>query len=117
MTTADLTRKKCVPCRGGIPPLTNEEARRLLSATSGWEMFHGDKRIRRTFSFGDFPDAIEFVGRVADLAEEQGHHPDLEIRGRDVTVVFYTHVLDDLHENDFIMAAKVNETADSGGLA
>lgn len=117
MTAADLTGRKCVPCRGGIPPLKNEEARRLLSATPGWEMFHGDKRIRRTFSFDAFPDAIAFVGRVAELAEEQGHHPDFEIRGREVTVVFYTHVLDDLHENDFIMAAKVSAAAGSAGLA
>ncbi|MDP2577456.1 MAG: 4a-hydroxytetrahydrobiopterin dehydratase [Gemmatimonadota bacterium] len=109
MSAVDLTKKKCVPCRGGIPPLDPEEARQLLAATPGWEMFHGGKRIRRTYSFAGFPAAIEFVGRIAQLAEEEGHHPDFEITGRDVTVVLYTHVLDDLHENDFIVAAKVNE--------
>ncbi len=109
MDAGELTRKKCVPCHGGVPPLEPEKARELLAATPGWEMFHDGKRIRRTFTLDSFPEAIEFVRQVAELAEEEGHHPDIDIRYRNVTLVLYTHAIDALHENDFIMAAKINE--------
>lgn len=90
-----------------------EKAREYLSATPGWTLNEPATRISRGFSFESFTRAVEFVKRVADLAEEEGHHPDFEIRGGDVDVLLYTHVIDGLHENDFIVAAKINEIATS----
>ena len=115
MGAGDLARKTCVPCRGGIPPLGADEVRGLLASTPGWELSHGSTRIQRMFGLESFPKAIEFVGRVAELAEEQGHHPDFEIHYRDVTLILYTHAIGGLHENDFIMAAKLNELAGADG--
>ncbi len=107
MDGGGLAAKKCVPCRGGVPGLSPEGARELLSEVPGWELFHEGNRIRRRVGFSSFAEAIRFVERAAALAEEEGHHPDLEIRGRDVEIVLYTHAIGGLHENDFIMAAKI----------
>ncbi len=110
---SELAKKTCVPCRGGIPPLTPAAAMELAVGTPGWELTEGHTRLRRVYKLETFPKAIEFVGRVAELAEEQGHHPDFEIHYREVTLVLYTHAIGGLHENDFIMAAKISELADS----
>lgn len=104
----ELVARSCVPCRGGIPPLTEHEARRYLAQTHGWALAPEANRIAREFTFRDFREAVAFVNRVADLAEEEGHHPDFQIRGNRVTIVLWTHKIDGLHENDFIMAAKIN---------
>jgi 4a-hydroxytetrahydrobiopterin dehydratase len=104
-----LAAKTCVPCRGDAPRLEPERARALLSELSGWELFHDGDRIRRRVDFSSFAEAIRFVERAAEVAEEQGHHPDLEIRGHVVEVVLYTHAIGGLHENDFIMAAKIDQ--------
>jgi len=104
----DLSQKQCVPCRGGIPPMEAARARGLMSAIPGWELV-GETRIRRKLTFGSFPAAIEFVERVAEIAESEGHHPDFKIKYRNVDVVLYTHVIGGLHENDFIVAAKIND--------
>ncbi len=103
-----LEQKKCVPCQGGIPPLTSEDAREHLSAVSGWELSDDSRQISRQFTFKDFREAMAFVNKVADLAEEEGHHPDFAIHWNKVDLVLYTHKIDGLHENDFIMAAKIN---------
>jgi 4a-hydroxytetrahydrobiopterin dehydratase len=108
MTAGDLASKTCVPCRGGIPPLEEAEARRLLAGTPGWRLEENGKRLVRRFELEDFKKAIEFVNRVADLAEEQGHHPDIAIHWNKVDLVLWTHKIGGLHENDFILAAKVN---------
>jgi 4a-hydroxytetrahydrobiopterin dehydratase len=113
MEAGELARKTCTPCRGGVPPLTPEEARDLQSATPDWELKEGHTRLRRSFRLDTFPEAIRFVNRVADLAEEEGHHPDFEIHYREVALVLYTHAIGGLHENDFIMAAKIDELANS----
>jgi 4a-hydroxytetrahydrobiopterin dehydratase len=112
MKASHLAGQTCTPCRGGIPPLGSEEARELLAVTPGWELTENDTQIRRRIRFETFPGAIEFVGRVAELAEQQGHHPDFGIHYRDVDLILYTHAIGGLHENDFIMAAKINELAD-----
>ncbi len=112
---SELARKTCVPCRGGIPPLTPAEALELQAGTPGWELTEGYTRLRRVYKLETFPQAIDFVQRVAELAEEQGHHPDFEIHYRDVTLVLYTHAIGGLHENDFIMAAKIDELSGSAG--
>ncbi|MFQ5958774.1 MAG: 4a-hydroxytetrahydrobiopterin dehydratase [Alphaproteobacteria bacterium] len=106
-----LTAKKCVPCRGGIPPLTLAEAESYLPEAPGWTLDDTATRIERKFEFGNFVDALDFVNRVGALAEDEGHHPDISFGWGYCTVVFYTHKIKGLHENDFIMAAKVNTLA------
>ncbi len=106
-----LTSKTCVPCRGGIPPLEEAESRAFLDQTPGWELIDDATKIRRTFSLGDFAESMALVNKVGDLAEEEGHHPDITFGWGHCTVLFYTHKIKGLHENDFIMAAKVNELA------
>ena len=106
-----LTSKTCVPCRGGIPPLALDEARAFLDQTPGWELIDDATKIRRTFTLDNFAAAMTLVQKVGDLAEDEGHHPDITFGWGYCTVLFYTHKIKGLHENDFIMAAKVNALA------
>lgn len=106
-----LAAKACGPCRGGVAPLTAEESDRYLRETPGWTLSEDGTRIQRSFSFRDFASALEFVGKVADLAEREGHHPDIAFGWGYCRITFQTHRIHGLHENDFIMAAKVNELA------
>ncbi len=103
-----LSDKTCVPCRGGVPPLSAEEARRYLPEVPGWTLDEDGSRIRKRWRFRDFATALEFARRVGELAEAQGHHPDLSVGWGYCEVVFRTHSIRGLHENDFIMAARVN---------
>ena len=103
-----LAGKSCVPCRGGVPPLPPDEAEKLLSQTPGWTLAENGTRLSRSFEFRDFVAAMQFVNRVADLAEEQGHHPDIAIHWNRVELTLWTHKIGGLHENDFILAARVN---------
>jgi 4a-hydroxytetrahydrobiopterin dehydratase len=109
MTT--LAGKTCTPCRGGVPPLPRREAERLLTDTPGWSLDADATKIERRFRFDDFAGALAFVEKVAAVAEEEGHHPDIAFGWGYCTVVFQTHKIKGLHENDFIMAAKVNALA------
>jgi 4a-hydroxytetrahydrobiopterin dehydratase len=103
-----LTQKTCVPCQGGIPPIPRPEAEKLLKETPGWTLSSDATRINRKFTFPDFAAAQKFVNKVGDLAEAEGHHPDISFGWGYADVLFYTHKIKGLHENDFIMAAKVN---------
>lgn len=106
---AQLAAKTCVPCRGGIPPLTRAQIEPFLKEVPAWELMTEElERIRREFKFKDFKEAVAFVNRVAELAEAEGHHPDFAIHYNRVTLELYTHKIKGLHENDFIMAAKIN---------
>jgi len=107
----DLTRKTCTPCRGGVPPLGRAAAEKLLAETPGWTLADDATRIERTFTFPDFAAPMAFVQKVGDLAEAEGHHPDIAFGWGYCRIVFYTHKIKGLHENDFIMAAKVNAVA------
>jgi 4a-hydroxytetrahydrobiopterin dehydratase len=110
LTAEELTRRKCAPCEGGIPPLTKDEAAAQLKHLEGWEFSHDAKRIRRCWTAKHFMAAIEFFNKVAALAEEEGHHPDLHLEGyRNVTVELWTHAIGGLSENDLILAAKINQ--------
>jgi 4a-hydroxytetrahydrobiopterin dehydratase len=109
--TEALTAKTCTPCRGGVPPLTVEEARRYLTHAPGWSLLDDGRRIERKFRFGDFREAFEFVERVADLAEAEGHHPDIAFGWGYATISLQTKKIKGLHENDFIMAAKLDRIA------
>ena len=104
-----LTAKTCVPCRGGVPPLTEDEAKRYLGETPGWALDGAASRIERRFAFGDFVEALDFVNRLGTLAEEQGHHPDISFGWGYCNIVLCTHKIKGLHENDFIMAAKIDQ--------
>lgn len=112
-----LADKTCVPCRGGVSGLSAEQAERLLAETPGWTLEEGATRIRRTFRFKDFAAALAFAQRVGDLAEAEGHHPDIALGWGYCSVSFRTHKIGALHENDFIMAAKVSALGTGGGPA
>lgn len=103
-----LSAKTCVPCQGGIPPLGRDDVQRLLLETPGWLLSEDGARIRRTFRFPDFAQAMGFAVCVGNLAEAEDHHPDISFGWGYVTVVIFTHKINGLHENDFILAAKIN---------
>ena len=107
-----LTEKSCVPCRGGVPPLGEDEARQFLAQTPGWELREG-RRIERTYRFKNFREALGFVDAVGALAEDQSHHPDITFGWGYATISLHTHKIKGLHENDFIMAAKINRLAEA----
>lgn len=104
-----LDQKTCVPCKGGIPPLTLADATQLLSETPKWALIDDDQKIRRNFAFNNFVDALAFVNKVANLCEEEGHHADLQFGWGYATIIYYSHKIGGLHENDFIMAAKTDK--------
>jgi 4a-hydroxytetrahydrobiopterin dehydratase len=106
--TETLIEKTCTPCRGGVPPLTRDEAMRLLAQAPSWELDHDARRIERTFQFRNFADALAFVQQVGALAEAEGHHPDIRFGWGYVTVSLATKKIKGLHENDFIMASKID---------
>jgi 4a-hydroxytetrahydrobiopterin dehydratase len=107
-----LAQKSCIPCQGGIPPLGRDKAQAYLAQTPGWTLDDGATRISRTFKFKNFKQSQAFVNAVGDAAEAQGHHPDITFGWGYATVVFFTHKVKGLHENDFIMAAKTNDLYD-----
>ena len=104
----ELAEKDCAPFRGGVAPLSEDDAKGYIARTPGWELRDDGKRIERTFRFKDFAAALAFVDRVGALAERQGHHPDVRFGWGYCAVSFHTHRIGGLHENDFIMAARVN---------
>lgn len=106
-----LTQKSCVPCQGGIPPLTPEEARGFKGQVPGWDLNDTSDRLSRKFKFKDFVTSLNFVNKVGALAEEEGHHPDISFGWGYANIVLFTHKIQGLHENDFIMAAKIGELA------
>lgn len=108
-----LTEKHCEPCTGDTPPLKPEEIFRLHEKVPEWMISSGRKLVR-AYEFDDFVEAIEFVNDVADLAEEEGHHPNIAIDYNEVTFTVWTHAIDDLSENDFILAAKIDELYGQG---
>jgi 4a-hydroxytetrahydrobiopterin dehydratase len=109
-TTEALARKTCVPCEGGVPRLSPEEATAFLERVPGWTLAADGGRIRREWTAKNFMAAIDFFNRVAAVAEEEGHHPDLHLTGyRHVAVELWTHAIGGLSENDFILAAKIGQ--------
>ena len=102
-----LSEKTCVPCRGGVPPLGEEEIRPLAAQVDGWSVV-GNHHIQKEFTFGNFKEALDFVNRVGAIAEEQGHHPDIHLAWGKVGLSIWTHKIDGLTESDYILAAKVD---------
>lgn len=105
---AGLAAKTCVPCRGGVPPLQGEELASLQTQLDGWNVVE-EHHITKTFTFPNFREALKFVNRVGELAEEQGHHPDISLAWGKVGITSWTHKINGLTESDFILAAKINK--------
>ena len=104
-----LSNQKCVPCEGGVLPLTKEEALNFLEQVSGWILDEEAKQISKKFKFKDFVEAMVFVNKVADIAEKEGHHPDIKIKYNKVRIDLSTHAIGGLSVNDFILASKIDE--------
>jgi len=105
----DLTQKKCIPCEAGTPPLKKDEVEKYLSQLkTSWEVLENTK-IKKKFIFKDFKKAMEFVNKVAEIAETESHHPDIYIFYSKVEIELWTHAIGGLSENDFIMASKIEE--------
>ena len=113
--TSDLLAKHCVPCEGGTKPLAQSAAEAYLTATPGWDLVLDEpSKLTRKLKFKDFIQAMQFVNRVADVAEEEGHHPDFSVSWNRVQLELTTHAIGGLSENDFIMAAKINQVEGGG---
>ena len=104
---SELAAKTCVPCRGGVPPLKGVELEGLERQVPGWNVVE-EHHLEKTFRFPDFRSALEFVNRMGNLAEEQGHHPDIFLAWGKAGVKIWTHKIDGLTESDFILAAKID---------
>jgi len=105
-----LVAKKCQPCEGGVEPCPLPEARQQLEKLDGWKLTHDGKRIRKDWTLKNFVAGIAFFNQVADVAEEDAHHPDLHLEGyRNVWIELWTHAIGGLSENDFILAAKIDQ--------
>jgi 4a-hydroxytetrahydrobiopterin dehydratase len=102
-----LAEKQCIPCQGGVPPLKGAEIEKYRAEIPEWNVVN-EHHLERAFQFPDFKSALEFVNRVGELAEEQGHHPDLLLSWGRVEVRIWTHKVDGLTESDFILAAKID---------
>jgi 4a-hydroxytetrahydrobiopterin dehydratase len=109
MTAAELCRMRCLPCEGGVPPLSPDKIPQYLSAVPGWSLTADGRRIRRELRVKDFLTALDFFQRIGVIAEEQDHHPDLHLVGyRNVAIEIWTHAVGGLTENDFILAARID---------
>ena len=110
LTSGELAKKKCLPCEGGVEPLWPQEAKRQLAKLPGWNLGAAGLRIRKAWACKDFMAAIKFLNSIARVAEQQDHHPDVHLTGyRHVDVEIYTHAVGGLSENDFILAAKIDQ--------
>ena len=105
----ELAGLVCVPCRGGIPPLGPDNIEKMLKLVPGWKLRGSPDKIEKSFRFKDFVGSMEFVNKVAEIAEEQDHHPDIFIHWNEVTLTLWTHAINGLFDNDFIVAAKIDE--------
>ena len=103
----NLTEKKCKPCEGGVPAMSKEQADELLKQVPTWTI--KDWKVTKEFKFKNFVEAMEFVNKVAEIAESEGHHPDISISYSKVIIETWTHAINGLSENDFILAAKIDK--------
>lgn len=105
-----LAKKKCLPCEGGVDPINPDEAAEQLQEHPGWRLTHDGKRIRKDWVVKNFMAGMRFFEACAEVAEADGHHPDLHLEGyRNVSVELWTHAIGGLSENDFILAAKIDQ--------
>lgn len=102
----NLIQKKCIPCEAGTPPLKEEEIKKLLGQISAWAL--KDEHLYKKFKFKNFVEAMKFINKVAEIAENEGHHPDFSVHYNKVEIELFTHAINGLSENDFIVAAKID---------
>lgn len=105
---SELASRECVPCRGGVPPLKGAELQELSGEIAGWSVVE-EHHLSKVYKHRDFKEALAFVNRVGELAEQQGHHPDICFGWGRVEVSIWTHKIDGLTESDFILAAKIDQ--------
>jgi 4a-hydroxytetrahydrobiopterin dehydratase len=105
---SDLASKTCVPCKGGVPPLAGKWLEALANQVPQWKVVDGH-HIMRTFTFPDFHQALAFVNKVGEIAEQQGHHPNILLSWGKAEITTWTHKIDGLTESDFILAAKIDK--------
>jgi len=103
-----LAQKHCVPCRGGVPPLSAEQIKPLARELPEWQVID-NHHLQRSYSFPDFQSALDFVNQVGAIAEQEDHHPDILLTWGKVQLTIWTHKIDGLTESDFILAAKAEE--------
>ncbi|NQT92528.1 MAG: 4a-hydroxytetrahydrobiopterin dehydratase [Lentisphaerae bacterium] len=108
MNTCDLDEMDCVPCQGGVPPLKGGELKELLERLGGEWQVVDEHHLEKEYSFKNFREALDFTNRVGELAEQQGHHPDLLLSWGSVKMQVWTHKIDGLTESDFVLAAKAD---------
>ena len=107
----DLTKQHCVPCEGGTAPLEGKDLELLVKSVHDWKLVDGNtisKKIVKDFKFKDFVEAMKFINKVAEIAEQEGHHPDMYISYNHVRFELTTHAINGLSQNDFILAAKID---------
>ncbi len=105
---SELAKFECVPCRGGVPPLRGKDLADLLEKLGGGWRAPGEHHLEKEYRFKDFRDALAFTNRVGELAEAQGHHPDIYLAWGKVRLTIWTHRIDGLTESDFVFAAKAD---------
>ena len=105
---SELAERQCVPCRGGVPPMKGEQINEMSSQLPDWQVVN-EHHLQRAYSFKDFREALAFVNRVGELAEEQGHHPDISFGWGKADITIWTHKIDGLTESDFVLAAKIDK--------
>jgi 4a-hydroxytetrahydrobiopterin dehydratase len=108
-TTCELAKKSCKPCEGGVPPLKGKELQSFLQQLgNGWNL-NKENQLEKEFNFPDFKQALLFTNKIGDVAEQEGHHPDIHLSWGKVKIVLWTHSIHGLSENDFILASKCDE--------
>jgi len=105
---SELAERQCVPCRGGVPPMKGEQINEMSSQLPDWQVVN-EHHLQRAYGFKDFREALDFVNRVGELAEEQGHHPDICFGWGKADITIWTHKIDGLTESDFVLAAKIDK--------
>ena len=106
---SDLSQKKCVACEGGMAPFNRDEASVLMKQLSGWTLSGDARWISKELRFKDFKETMAFTNKIADIAEDEGHHPDMQVSYGKLVVELTTHAIKGLSQNDFIIAAKIDE--------
>ena len=105
---ADLAERQCVPCRGGVPPMKSDEIEKLSAQLEEWGVVN-EHHLQKSYKFEDFGETLAFVNRVGELAEQQGHHPDICFGWGKADITIWTHKIDGLTESDFVLAAKIDK--------
>jgi len=105
---SELAERQCVPCRGGVPPMKGEQINEMSSQLPDWQVVN-EHHLQRNYRFKNFKETLDFVNRVGELAEEQGHHPDICFGWGKADITIWTHKIDGLTESDFVLAAKIDK--------